>query len=80
MDLPFLLEDIFILAVQPLIDLFQQRLIIFIHQVYLSGIPDEGTLDVRWTQNNLSRRCAVHFHLSSQQQQNNVKTFSGFCQ
>lgn len=49
-------------------------------QVYLSGIPDEGTLDVRWTQNNLSRRCAVHFHLSSQQQQNNVKTFSGFCQ
>ena len=51
-------------------------------QVYLSGIPQEGTLDVAWNADNISRRCALHFHLTDtvQQRQSPVKTVSGFCQ
>ena len=51
-------------------------------QVYLSGIPQEGTLDVAWNADNISRRCVLHFHLTDtvQQRQSPVKTVSGFCQ
>lgn len=51
-------------------------------QVYLSGIPQEGTLDVAWNADNISRKCALHFHLTDtvQQGQNPVKTVSGVCQ
>ncbi|AYZ19157.1 fimbria/pilus outer membrane usher protein [Klebsiella pasteurii] len=51
-------------------------------QVYLSGIPQEGTLDVAWNADNISRKCALHFHLTDtvQQGQSPVKTVSGVCQ
>ena len=51
-------------------------------QVYLSGIPQEGTLDVAWNVDNISRKCALHFHLTDtvQQGQSPVKTVSGVCQ
>ena len=51
-------------------------------QVYLSGIPQEGTLDAAWNADNISRRCALHFHLTDtvQQGQSPVKTVSGLCQ
>ncbi|VEC81586.1 P pilus assembly protein, porin PapC [Raoultella ornithinolytica] len=48
-------------------------------QVYLSGIPEEGTLDADWVDNNISRKCSLHFHLSDRQQQNVVKTAAGLC-
>jgi outer membrane usher protein len=48
-------------------------------QVYLSGIPEEGTLDADWVDNNISRKCSLHFHLSDRQQQNAVKTAAGLC-
>lgn len=48
-------------------------------QVYLSGIPEEGTLDADWVDDNISRKCSLHFHLSDHQQQNTVKTAAGLC-
>ena len=48
-------------------------------QVYLSGIPQEGTLDATWVDNNISRKCSLHFHLTDRQQQNAVKTAAGLC-
>ncbi|ROS22885.1 outer membrane usher protein [Raoultella terrigena] len=49
-------------------------------QAYLSGIPDDGTLDVSWDDRNTSRKCALHFHLADHQaRQSAVKTVSGLC-
>ncbi|HCB1502201.1 TPA: fimbrial biogenesis outer membrane usher protein [Klebsiella michiganensis] len=50
-------------------------------QVYLSGVPQEGTLDVEWNADNISRKCALHFHLTdnAQHEQSPVKTASGVC-
>ncbi|WP_087607147.1 fimbria/pilus outer membrane usher protein [Klebsiella pneumoniae] len=51
-------------------------------QVYLSGVPQEGTLAVSWIVNNQSQSCTLHFHLPDNPQQslNTVKTVSGLCQ
>ncbi len=51
-------------------------------QVYLSGVPQEGTLAVSWVVNNQSQSCRLHFHLPDNPQQslNTVKTVSGLCQ
>lgn len=51
-------------------------------QVYLSGVPQEGTLDVAWNADNISRKCTLHFHLTDNepQGQNPVKAVSGICQ
>ncbi len=50
--------------------------------VYLSGVPQEGTLAVSWIVNNQSQSCTLHFHLPDNPQQslNTVKTVSGLCQ
>ena len=48
-------------------------------QAYLSGIPQEGVLEVSWLQNNIARQCSLHFHIADQQQQNTVKTVAGLC-
>ncbi len=48
-------------------------------QVYLSGVPDDGTLVVRWDVNHVAQSCAVHFHLSNHSQRNPVKTVSAVC-
>ncbi|GKO04990.1 hypothetical protein NUKP99_26140 [Klebsiella variicola] len=51
-------------------------------QVYLSGVPQEGTLAVSWVVNNQSQSCTLHFQLPDNPQQslNTVKTVSGLCQ
>lgn len=51
-------------------------------RVYLSGVPQEGTLAVSWIVNNQSQSCTLHFHLPDNPQQslNTVKTVSGLCQ
>ncbi|VTM87959.1 Outer membrane usher protein fimD precursor [Raoultella ornithinolytica] len=43
------------------------------------GYRKEGTLDADWVDNNISRKCSLHFHLSDRQQQNVVKTAAGLC-
>lgn len=48
-------------------------------QVYLSGVPEQGTLDVSWDTDNITHKCALHFHISDSQQHDQVKTFSGLC-
>ena len=50
--------------------------------VYLSGVPQEGTLTVSWIVNNQSQSCTLHFHLPDNPQQslNTVKTVTGLCQ
>lgn len=48
-------------------------------QVYLSGVPDEGILAVRWDVGHVSQSCAVHFHLPNNQQRNPVKTVNAVC-
>ncbi|MCS5932739.1 hypothetical protein LNQ03_25070 [Klebsiella pneumoniae subsp. pneumoniae] len=51
-------------------------------QVYLSGVPQEGTSAVSWVVNNQSQSCTLHFQLPNNPQQslNTVKTVSGLCQ
>ncbi|CAM4178048.1 fimbria/pilus outer membrane usher protein [Klebsiella sp. 10982] len=51
-------------------------------QVYLSGVPQKGTLAVSWVVNNQSQSCTLHFQLPDNPQQslNTVKTVSGLCQ
>lgn len=48
-------------------------------QVYLSGVPDEGTLDATWDADNITHKCSLHFHISENQQQAPVKTVTGVC-
>ena len=48
-------------------------------QVYLSGVPDEGTLEVRWDDHNATQTCVAHFHLPDNQQRRPVKTASVTC-
>ena len=48
-------------------------------QVYLSGVPEEGTLVAQWETDNISHHCTLHFHISSNPQQNPVKIVTGLC-
>ena len=50
-------------------------------QVYLSGVPQEGTLAVSWIVNNQSQSCAAFSSSDNPQQSlNTVKTVTGLCQ
>lgn len=48
-------------------------------QVYLSGVPEQGAIVVRWDVSNAAQSCTVHFHLPSNQQRNPVKTVNAVC-
>jgi len=47
-------------------------------KVYLSGIPDDGNLAVRWNAAGVAHQCAVHFHITDAQR-NVVKTVDAPC-
>jgi outer membrane usher protein len=49
-------------------------------QAYLSGVPQQGTVEASWESDNVSRKCVMHFHIPANQQQNPVKTIAGLCQ
>ncbi|WP_408639700.1 fimbria/pilus outer membrane usher protein [Dryocola boscaweniae] len=48
-------------------------------EVYLSGIPDEGTIEASWDEQNVTRRCVTHFSIPPAQQHNQIKTVDGIC-
>nr|WP_084089713.1 fimbria/pilus outer membrane usher protein [Erwinia oleae] len=48
-------------------------------EVYLSGVPEQGTLEARWDVQNVTHTCTLSFYLPKNQQQKAVKTFGGLC-
>lgn len=48
-------------------------------QVYLSGVPDDGMLEVRWDDRHAAQTCVAHFHLPDNPQRQPVQTVSAVC-
>ncbi|WP_410725622.1 fimbria/pilus outer membrane usher protein [Citrobacter portucalensis] len=48
-------------------------------QVYLSGIPDTGNIEVNWIANNVTQFCTTHFHLPDAQKYKQVKVITAEC-
>lgn len=46
--------------------------------VYLSGMPDDGTLEVRWNDAGVAHRCTLPFHIAATEQ-DAVKRVDGKC-
>ncbi|MFH0473458.1 fimbria/pilus outer membrane usher protein [Kluyvera ascorbata] len=47
--------------------------------VYLSGMPDDGVVEVRWDDNRAEHTCHARFHLLNNPQPVPVKTVSALC-
>jgi P pilus assembly protein, porin PapC len=48
-------------------------------QVYLSGVPEQGALDVSWDVDGVTQKCTLRFHIPESSSQNPVKTVTGLC-
>ncbi|MFU0884724.1 fimbria/pilus outer membrane usher protein [Kluyvera sichuanensis] len=48
-------------------------------QVYLSGMPDEGIVEVSWMDSRVAKTCRARYHLPTTMQAKPVKTVSAQC-